>query len=325
MRILVFGAGAVGSVCGGLLAGAGHSVTLLGRREHMAAIQRGGLHVQGIWGEHHVANLECMHEPSQVAGRRFELILLTVKSYDTAGAIAALRQLDLGSAAIVSVQNGYGNTQALECAFGRGHVFGARIITGVELPEAGRAVVTVTADDIRLGPPSGEADQMPAAEEIAKLLRGAGIPVSATDRYREYLWSKILYNCALNPLGALLRATYGELAEHFGTRQLMDRIIEEAFWVTRSQSIELPWANHEQYRSYFYAELIPPTAQHYPSMLRDLERRGRTEIEALNGAVVRLATQTGGTAATNHALTAMIQLREQTRQAELRPGSDAPR
>jgi 2-dehydropantoate 2-reductase len=323
MRTLVFGAGAVGSVLGGLLARAGHAVTLLGRSAHVAAVRANGLVIEGIWGNHHVRGIDAVSSPAELRGRGFELVLLTVKSYDTAAAVEAIRQFDAPATTVVSVQNGHGNVQQLRSAFGRDRTLGARIITGVELPEPGRVVVTVSADEIRLGPPEGEPDLMPRASEIAGVLAAAGVPISATDRYREFLWAKILYNCALNPLGALLRASYGQLAADPGTRLLIGRIIDEAFATAQWAGIPLFWSQSDEYRRYFFDELIPPTAAHFPSMLRDLERRGRTEIDALNGAVVQIARDHGRSTTVNEALTSMIKLRERTRQAELELSGEA--
>lgn len=319
MRILVFGAGAVGSLFGGLLARAGHQVTLLGRAAHMEAVRNHGMAIDGLWGNYHIRGLEAVCTAAALTGRAFNLLLLTVKSYDTISAVESIRKLEPVPQALISIQNGYGNTQALEVAFGRGRVFGARIITGVELPEPGRVTVTVSADDIRLGPPCGEPEMMPQAAELADTFRQAKIPVSATERYREFLWAKIFYNCALNPLGALLQASYGQLAADPGTRRVMDDIIDEAFAVTKAAGIPLFWEQAQQYRRHFHEELIPPTAEHHPSMLRDLERRGRTEIDALNGAVVRLADQRRLEVPVNRILSAMIKLRERTRRAELAP------
>ena len=317
MRILVFGAGAVGSVLGGLLARAGHRVTLLGRAGHTEAIRQNGLTIDGLWGQHKVSQIEAVTLPMELGGHEFDLILLTVKAYDTLAAIDAIRPFDHAGLVIVSVQNGYGNTQALEAAFGRGRIFGARIITGFEMVEPGKVHVTVSADDIRLGPPVAEQALISQASELARLMREAGIPVTATDRYQEFLWSKILYNCSLNPLGALLHATYGQLVADAGTRLLIDRIIEESFAATRAAGIPLFWERPDEYRRHFYDELIPPTAKHFPSMLRDLERRGRTEIDSLNGAVVKLAQECGLETPVNQTLTSMIKLREQTRRGEL--------
>jgi 2-dehydropantoate 2-reductase len=315
-EVLIFGAGAVGSVLGGLMQRAGHRVTLLGRPTHVAAIAEHGLHIDGIWGEHRVAMPNACSHPDELAGRHFDLILLTVKAYDTAEAARALQTLATPDCWVVSLQNGFGNTQILEAALGP-RVLGARVITGVEVVEAGHVRVTVSADDIRLGPPADEADRMPIAEQIATELRAAGVPVSATDRYREYLWAKILYNAALNPLGALLHARYGELAADTDCRAIMDRVMDEAFAVTQAAAIPLFWSRASDYRRHFYDDLIPPTASHYPSMYRDLQRRGRTEIDALNGAIVHVGARHACAAPTNQMLTAMIHLREQTRRAEL--------
>ncbi len=317
MRILVLGAGAVGSLLGGLLARAGHRVTLLGRPAHVAAVREHGLSIEGLWGSHHVAALDAVASAADLPAQPFDLVLVTVKAYDTAQAVEILKGVADARSTVISIQNGYGNTQALQAALGAERVFGARIITGVELPEPGRVAVTVSADDLRLGPPGGEPDRMPRAHELAELFRAAGIPVSATDRYREHLWAKILYNCALNPLGALLHATYGELAHDAAVRRVMDEIIDEAFAAAREAGIPLFWNSPADYRRHFYDELIPPTAAHYPSMLRDLERRGQTEIDALNGAIVALAARAGRDVPVNRSLTAMVRLRERTRQAEL--------
>ncbi|HID22026.1 MAG TPA: 2-dehydropantoate 2-reductase, partial [Planctomycetaceae bacterium] len=133
----------------------------------------------------------------------------------------------------------------------------------------------------------------------------------ATDAYREYLWDKIIYNCALNPLGALLGANYGTLAGCEHTRRLMDAIMAEAIDVCNAAAIPLFWSTAAEYRRHFYEELIPPTAKHYPSMLRDLERRGRTEIESLNGAVARLGADRGVPTPVNSTVTSMIKSKEQ--------------
>ena len=88
MRILVFGAGAVGSVLGGLLARAGHAVTLLGRARHMAAVRERGLSIDGIWGCHHVQGTTTADAPAELVGRVFDWVLVTVKAYDTAAAVS---------------------------------------------------------------------------------------------------------------------------------------------------------------------------------------------------------------------------------------------
>lgn len=316
LRILVFGAGSVGSVLGGLLQRSGHEVTLLGRPNHMHAIRGSGLRIRGIWGTHLVMPSCVATSLDEVANQPFDLVLLTVKSYDTGTAAESIREIGGAGSLVISLQNGFGNTQILESALGTDRVLGARVITGVDLVEPGCVEVTVSADEIRIGPPDGKSDRLANAERVAAILREAGVPAQATSQYREYLWAKLLYNAALNPLGALLHARYGELASDDGCRSIMDRVFDEAFCVTAATNIPMFWNDAAQYRRHFYDVLIPATSSHYPSMYRDLQRRGRTEIDAINGAIVRLGASAAVPTATNEVLVSMVRMREQTRRAE---------
>ena len=119
------------------------------------------------------------------------------------------------------------------------------------------------------------------------------IPAEPTARILASLWEKVLYNAPLNPLGALLRVPYGELASRPETRAIMDEVIAEGFAVALAEGAELLWASADQCRAHFYERLLPPTAHHRSSMLRDLERRRRTEIDAMNGYIARKGAQVG--------------------------------
>lgn len=325
MRFLVFGAGALGSAVGGLLANARHEVALLGRPLHLDAIGERGLRLDGCWGEHHVsAPMRLYHSADVISAGEWDAILITVKTYDTAAAIHACRRLAGPRTALVSIQNGYSNVEALCAAFGPERSLGARVLTGAEI-EPGHVTITCSGDALRLGPLHGEAAYMPLAERLAEALRQAGVPTEPTTQFQEYLWSKLIYNCALNPMGALLRRTYGELAADGPTRHCMSAIFREAFAVCQAHGIPLFWSRAEDYEPYFDEKLVPPTAGHYPSMLRDLDRRGRTEIDSMNGAVVRLGSEHGIPTPVNALLTAMIKLKERQRRAELEVEARAER
>jgi 2-dehydropantoate 2-reductase len=315
-RFLIFGAGALGSAIGGLLQQAGHHVALLGRPGHLDVIARQGLRIDGLWGSHHVRGMQLVRHIDELIGTDWDFILLTVKTYDTESAIAACRRLAGPDTWLVSIQNGHGNVDSLSAAFGPDRVLGARIITGAEM-EPGHVTITVHADALRLGPHHGEPELMPQAERLAGILRQAGVPTEATDRFLPYLWAKLMYNCALNPMGALLRMTYGELIAHPPMRRVMSDIFREAFAVCRAHGIPLFWDRPEEYEKVFDTELVPATAWHYPSMLRDLDQRGRTEIDSMNGAVVRLGELHGIPTPANAVLTAMVKGKEQQRRREL--------
>ncbi len=192
---------------------------------------------------------------------------------------------------------------------------GARVIFGAEIPSPGSAHVTVFAQPVAIGPAPAIHRELSTAlaaraRAIAAMLDAAGVPSVSVDDIMPVLWAKILYNVALNPLGALLQQNYGALAADPDVRPIMDRAIEEAFAVARALDIALPYSSAAEYRKVFYEQLIPPTVSHRPTMLHDLHVRGRTDIGALNGKIVELADQHGLDAETNRMLTRLIRAAE---------------
>ena len=316
--ILIAGAGAIGSILGGMLHDSGHDVTLLGRRAHLDAIARSGLRISGLLGDRTVAGIKLADDPSKLGGR-FALILCTVKSYDTEAIAATLADRLTDDGVIVAMQNGLGNIESLIERFGRRRVLGARVIFGAEILSPGSAHVTVFAQPVAIGPAPAlhREDSLALAERaraIAGMLDAASVPTVAVDDIMPVLWAKILYNVALNPLGALLQQSYGALAADPDVRPIMDRAIDEAFAVARAVGVALPFPSAAEYRKVFYEQLIPPTVSHRPTMLHDLHVRGRTDIGALNGKIVELADEHGLDAETNRMLTRLIRAAERVTQ-----------
>lgn len=280
--IWVFGAGALGSAVGGMLAEAGQSVTLIGRDPHMAAVRDGGLHIDGIWGEHHVRDgLVAVSAPP--IGPAPDVVFVTVKSYDTAAAAATLRDVIGPDTLVVSLQNGVGNVDVLVDALGEERVIAGMVIIGFELPEPGRVTVTVEADAIRLGWPGRQPDT--AVQRIVDLLRSAQLQAEGEAAIEGVQWGKVLYNSALNPLGAILQCHYGALLAP-ESWAVIEHVIAEAFAVFAAAGIATRWADAEAYLTYLRDVQIPVTFEHRPSMLTDLTARGRTEIDVINGAIV---------------------------------------
>ena len=312
--ILIAGAGAIGSILGGMLHEAGHDVTLLGRRAHMDAIARTGLRISGLLGARTVAGIKVADDPARLA-EQFGLILCAVKSYDTESIADAMADRLTGDGVIVSMQNGLGNIESLSERFGRRRVLGARVIFGAEIPAPGSAHVTVFAQPVAIGPaPAIHREDSPALAEraraIAAMLDAAGVPTVGVADIMPVIWTKLLYNAALNPLGALLRLHYGALAADPDVRAIMDRAIDEAFAVARALGVAIPFSNADEYRKVFYEQLIPPTFNHRPTMWDDLHVRGRTEIGALNGRIVELADGLRLDVETNRMLTRLIRAAE---------------
>jgi 2-dehydropantoate 2-reductase len=309
MKILIMGAGSIGSVTGGFLAKAGHNVTLVGRAPHMSAIDRDGLRIDGIWGDHLVTSLRTATSCGQLSGETFELVILSVKSYDTKQAIAEATPLVAPDGLVVSFQNGLGNVESIAAAVGSDRTLGGMVIFGGRIDEPGRVTVTVYANEAKIGSSTGDVGR-DRVDEIVRLIDASGVPTLATNEIDKHIWGKILYNGALNPLSAILNATYGELGAEQATRDIMARVVEEVFAVAQARGVELFWTRPDQYLKVFYEELLPPTESHYASMLEDLKRGGRTEIDAINGAVVRYGSEANVECPVNQVLVGVIRVME---------------
>ena len=310
MNILVMGAGAIGSVLGGFLTKGGHAVTLVGRANHMEAIRRNGLTISGIFGEHRIENLRPCVSVNEAAAAAYDFIFLTVKSYDTERAVAEITPLVGEDTLVCSYQNGLGNVDCIAARLGWPRTIGARAIYGVRLPEPGHAEVTVIAKPTAIGRYDAATPEAPI-KRIAKDLDTAGLPTVYTERIATILWSKVAYNCALNPLSALLDVPYGRLLDTPETRELMTGIVQELYAVGKAMDVELEPDNAEAYRRQLFQELIPPTANHYASMREDFRLKRRTEIGALNGAIAAFGREHGVPTPTNTRLTQLVRAYEQ--------------
>jgi 2-dehydropantoate 2-reductase len=186
---------------------------------------------------------------------------------------------------------------------------GARAIYGTRITEAGAAVVTVIANPTALGVYQGSkaGDRV---RDIAAAMDEAGLPTVYTDQINTVLWAKVAYNCALNPLSAILDVPYGALAETESTRQIIAEVIEELYAVGGAMDVPLQPDTPAAYQRLFFEELLPPTAAHYASMREDFQRRRRTEIDALNGAIIRYGQAHGVPCPTNTMLTRLVRARE---------------
>ena len=310
MRILVFGAGAIGSVLGGFLAEAGHDVTLLGRAWHLDAVREHGLTITGLWGEHHVQPVATATTPEAVARPHdVDWIFVCVKAYQTPEAAAALRAFLGPQTLVCAFQNGLGNYETLIQQIPPSRVALGRVIFGAEL-SPGRVRVSVCADEVLIGAPDASVPRERVAQ-LAAALQESGVPSRSTATILVALWAKVLYNCTLNGLSTLLEVPYGKLLEHPPAARLMRAIIDEAYRIAAARQVLLEPSSADAYCELLFKRLIPDTAAHRASMLQDLGRGKPTEIDALNGALVRLGAQAGVPAPMNALVTRLIHTKEQ--------------
>lgn len=295
------------------MAKAGEEVVLLGRAPHMEAIKAKGLRIEGIWGEHTVnSNILCYSNSQDVkedhAGT-FDLILITVKSYDTFSAASDIRNIVNMDTLVLSLQNGLGNTEILSKNIGADQVLGGMLIFGAEIPSPGKVNVTVSADDVVIGRVSERTEQS-SVEEISAAFTAAGIKTKTTDKIAMHLWKKLLYNCSLNALASILNVSYGQLLDTEHTKNIMRRVIMEVYQLAEKSGIELEPKTKEEYSKILFNHLIPLTSAHRPSMLQDIEKRKKTEIDNLNGMIAILSKNYGLFAHSNLMLTELIKFKE---------------
>ncbi len=305
MKYLVMGAGALGSVFGGLLAERGHDVTFVGADDHVRAMATRGLDITGIWGDHRLASVKALYGTADLEGV-YDIVLLSVKSYHTDMVIRQTLPFIHKDSLIFSIQNGLGNWEAIASAVGWERTVGARVIFGAEIVSPGTAKVTVYADKVLLGSPSGTAPQ-DIIKDVCDHFNGAGIPTALCSEIASFLWGKVLYNCSLNALGAILNVPYGLLRDTPEVMDIMHRIIREIFEVADAKGITLPYESPDAYYRILTEIQLPPTALHRSSMLQDMSKGSRlTEIDALNGAISRYGKELSIHTPVNDVITAII-------------------
>ena len=297
MRICVVGCGAVGSLFAANLAQL-DDVEVWAydlARDHVDAINANGLRLSGAGDV--VGRLRATADAGELPACDFGIV--ATKAMHTEPAIAATAHA-FADGSVCTVQNGLGNEEALA-----GHV--ARVIRGTTFP-AGRVVEPghVQWDvkgDTTLGPFEPSPAPLEEVERLAEACTRAGLPTEAVADARGPQWRKVIFNAATNPIGALTGLTHGRVCEDAALRKLVSGLVDEGKAVAAAQGIVLD-ADPE--------ELIDHAARpdvaydHKASMLQDVEARRATEIDYLNGGIVRFGRELGVPTPLNEAILALV-------------------
>ena len=293
LRIAIIGTGAVGRALGSCLHRSGHRVVFVPRPGSPSeSLDTGDLKRTGIFGEARIPQEEIV-VTSSLSGMEegpFDHILVCTKTTANEEVRSMLSPLwsSLGDHTwLVLCQNGWGHSEFFAETIPSHRIANARIITGFRSPDPHSVEVTVHADPIRIG--SLFAPETRDLGPLCHAIQQGGIPCSPTDQIEAELWSKLLYNCLLNPLGALTGKNYGELGANPGTQGIMNTIAHEIFSVLEANSSKTFWTEADEYLEHFYTRALPPTGLHESSMLQDIRAHRKTEIDSLSGAVVKLA------------------------------------
>ncbi len=313
MRILIYGGGAVGLGLAGCLLRVGEQVDILARESTRASLLEKGLRQTGIFGEYHVEpqGFDCFASIEELPKGPYDVILVCTKSFDSSAVslnIAAHLPLLHEQTAIILVQNGWGNAEIFAEQFPVERIFNARVITGFCRPESNQVEITAHVQPIHIGSLFGA--ELFSIEDLCQKINQGGIPCKATPEIARDLWAKMLFNCALNPLGAMFNVSYGALAEQENSRQIMGEVIHEVFAVMATAGYNTHWACAADYLEAFYGNIVPLAAQHRSSTLQDIQAGKKTEIDALSGAVIRLGKEYGVAVPCNTMLYNMIRFME---------------
>ena len=289
MKIAVMGAGAVGCYYGGMLARAGHEVVLIGRPQHVEAINRDGLRfTKGDFDGH--LRIAASTEAAAAQGAR--LVLFCVKSTDTETAGAELKPFLPADAVLLTLQNGVDNADRLRTVVPQ-EVAAAVVYVASEMAGVGH-VRHQGRGELVIEPSS-------ASDEIARMLIDADIPTEVSDNVRGSLWAKLILNCAYNAMSAISQLPYGKLVQCEGVPDVMRDVVAECFAVAHADGVTVPGdATAAVHR---IAETMPGQ---YSSTAQDVARRRRSEIDHLNGYVMRRGEARGVPTPVNRVLHTLV-------------------
>jgi len=301
VRVVVMGAGAVGSMVGGRLA-RDHDVTLVGRAPHVDAVDTQGLELTGH--TERTVRVDATTDPAELDPA--DVVLVTTKAYDTEQAVREALPVVDEHTYVVSLQNGLGNLEAIARHVDPSRVVGATTSHGCLFHGPGRVEHTGVGDAV-LGPP--EPPDLPAHHELAEALTEAGIETEVVADVRPRLWAKVAVNAAINPLTAVTGLPNGALLEVDQLEDLLEAVAREAEAVARETGVDDPegaWVDRAR-------TVAKRTARNRSSMLQDVERGKRTEIDAICGALAEAADEAGVEAPRCRTLHALVTGIEATR------------
>ena len=291
MQVAVIGAGAVGCYYGGLLLKAGHDVTFIGRQPHVDAINAHGLLLETQTFRFHLPAKAATDAASLASP---DLVLFCVKSADTEEAGRSLAGWLRPETSVLSLQNGVDNPQRLRGVTGH-PVIPAVVYVGSEMAGPGH-VRHHGGGALVIG-------ASPASEALAQTLGAAGIRTTIADDIEVTQWSKLVTNCAFNALSAVAGIPYGPMLEVEGTRDVVASAVREAVMVARASGVSMPEGILEQ-----ILKIPAAMPNQMSSTAQDVARGKPSEIDFLNGYVVRKGAELGVPTPTNQALQVMVKL-----------------
>jgi 2-dehydropantoate 2-reductase len=301
MRFAVVGAGSVGCYFGGMLARHGHEGILIGRAHHVTAIRKGGLRMQTrSFDERTQIDASVCVEDASTA----DVVFLCVKSGDTVGITEELRRSLPEHVVVVSLQNGIENVETLRRRL-RNPVIASAVYVASEMAGPGHLRHHGRGDLV--------IENTAESEGIANMLTRAAIPTRISKDVKTVLWEKLALNCAYNAISAIVQLPLGEMPCREVVRETMRAVVQECMAVARAEGVEFG-RNPREFVAHIEATI--PSGQ-YSSTAQDLARGKRSEIEFLNGTIVRRGAANGIGTPANLALYTIVKMLEEKTIREL--------
>ncbi len=302
MKTVIMGAGAMGSLLGGLLTLSGEEVWMVDIwKQHIDALRSNGLRIEDQ-GEIRTVRVNATEEVTSVG--KADLVLFFVKTYHTAKAVSDSLALQKENTIFLTLQNGLGNEDVICQQIDRKKVMlgvtnhGATLLGPGSIRHAGRGMTSL-----------GELDKKltDRASQIAQMFRKAGIETEVSANIHDLVWTKLFVNIGMNALTALTGFKNGQLLDHPETLRLMEGLVSEAVEVAKRKGIRIEGNPIEKVKA-----VAEATGKNRSSMGQDFDYKRRTEIDAINGAVVREAHRLGISVPYNEMVTDLVKVIERT-------------
>ncbi|AOT72623.1 ketopantoate reductase family protein [Geosporobacter ferrireducens] len=298
MKIAILGAGAIGSLYGGLLAEGGNEVWFLDLwKEHLEVIKKNGLIVQKYGAKRIITGIQAAVSAEEIGP--VELVILLVKSYASQKALKENLELFQDNTILLTLQNGLGNIENINEVIDEGKIIagvtshGSTVIAPGIINHAG-------AGKTYIGELTGEHSSR--VKKIAALFCNAGIETIVTDQIEILLWEKLMVNVGINSITAITGLKNGQILEYLETEELLEAAVKEALAVARANGIYITLDNPIEY----VKNVCKATANNQSSMLQDVLHKRITEIQTINGVVVKAGKGAGIDTPINKVLTNLV-------------------
>lgn len=299
-RIAVVGAGAMGSLIGGLLCEAGLEVTLIDIwQEHINRVRKEGLKILGYGGDRMIKKIKATTDPKEAG--KMDVVIVQTKRRDTSQALKNALHLFADNTVTVSFQNGLGKEEMIGEIVGMERVIGGTTAQGASFVESG-----VIRNAGNLPTVIGELDGSitERVRKIGEAFNTEGFQVIVTDNIQLAIWKKIMANVAINPISALCNFTVGEIFNIPEVKEVIFEALDEAARVANAAGIELEASETKDVLTQIMGK--EGTGTNRSGMLVDVLQKRKTEIDFINGAIVELGKKYGIPTPINKTLVAAI-------------------